>query len=221
MGGRSVTGALAVAVAAAGLAACGSGSTLSDEPSGSYRVDVTRASFTARQHISAATDLVLAIRNDGTETIPELAVTVWTGAGGVGSSKAQGAFSTPDGPVWATAAGYPKFLAPGTSPDELDAAPSAGAEAAPTNTYVFGELDAGRSRTIVWRVIPVRAGTHTINYAVAAGAQGGADAVTASGARPTGRFCVRIADSPRGIPLVASGRTREITAGRSRTGRCP
>lgn len=201
-------GALAVAVAAAGLTACGSGSTLSDEPSGSFRVDVTRASFSARQHISAATDLVLAIRNDAAETIPELAVTVWTGAGGVGSAKAQGAFSSPQGPVWLTAAGYPKLLAADTPPGKLDAAPSAGAEAAPTNTYVFGELGAGRSRTVVWRVIPVRAGTYTINYALSAGTHGGAQAVTASGARPVGRFCVRIASSPRGTPVVP----REVTA---------
>jgi hypothetical protein len=199
---------LGVILGSVALAACGGESTRTDERSGSYSVDVTRASFPARQHVAAASDLVLAITNTGDETIPELAVTVTTAAGSAGGAKAQGAFASATGPVWLPASGYPKFLAGGETPAHLDAGPSAGADAAPTNTYVFGELAAGQSRTVVWRVIPVRAGAYTIQYAIAAGTLGGAKAVTASGAPATGRFRVRIDPNPRGACVATSSGLR-------------
>ena len=51
----------------------------------------------------------------------------------------------------------------------LDKAPSAGAAAAQTDTFQFGAVRSGESKDIVWRVTPVRAGTYTVHYEVAAG----------------------------------------------------
>ena len=187
-----------IALVATGLAACGAENTKVGESSGEFKVLVTRASFPARQHVAGASDLVLAVRNASDKEIPQLVVTIWTGEGGVASSKAQGAFASPERPIWLPVTGYPKILPSGAT---------AGADAAPTDSYVFGALAAGRSRTVVWRVTPVHAGTYTVNYAVAAGTQGDAKAVTADGPA-VGRFRVRIDSAPKGGCVVAASGQR-------------
>ena len=48
-------------------------------------------------------------------------------------------------------------------------------------------MRSGESKDIVWRVTPVRAGTYTVHYEVAAGLQGKAKAVTADGEPGEGR----------------------------------
>lgn len=191
-----------------GLAACGGGKQTLDEgePSESFEVRVTRASFPARQHLAANTDLVLTVTNASDKELPQLGVTIWTGAGGVGASKAQGSFSVPSGPVWLTVAGFPKLLKGAATLEDLAAAPSAGGDAAPTDTYALGTLAPRATRTIVWRTTPVRVGSYTVNYAIAAGLQGKAKAVATGGGAVQGTFRVRIDSSPRGGCVVKAGR---------------
>ena len=197
---------LRILVCAAGLAACGSEKTLDEgESSESFQVAVERASFPARQHIAANTDLVLVVTNPGDKTIPQLAVTIWTGEGGVAAPKAQRSFSVADGPVWVPIAGFPKLLRGGKTAD-LGSAASAGAEAAPTDTFALGPLAPGATKTIVWRTTPVRTGAYTVNYALAAGLQGKAKAVASGGGPVTGSFKVRIDSSPRGGCVVKAGK---------------
>ena len=180
-----VSAASAVALV---VSACGS-STTTSEPSGSFQVAVTRASFPARQRISANSDLVLAVKNTGNDALPQLTVTIWTGAGGVASSKAQNSFALLTHPIWLTVKGFPRVLGHGAS---------AGADDSATDSYVFGALAPGQTKAMVWRVAPVSAGAYTIHYAVAAGPQGDAKAVTSGGAVVTGDFRVRIASGARG-----------------------
>jgi hypothetical protein len=190
------------------VSACGGGESQgAAEPSGSFRVDVAKAEFPERQRLVQASDLQLEVRNIDDQTIPNLAVTIYTGdtkAGGTATGSGQGSFNTPvDQPglanrnraVWILENQYPKVLPPGVeNPGE---APSAGAAAAQTDTFQFGPMRAGDSKDIVWRVTPVRAGTYTVHYEVAAGLEGKAKAVTAEGGPVKGQFVATINRKPQ------------------------
>jgi hypothetical protein len=200
-------------VAAIGLGACGGGDLSSREPSGTFSVRVTRASFPARQHVAGTTDLVLAVTNVGDKAIPQLAVTIWTGRAGAGASKPEGAFTarfddprlaTASRPVWVPDPDFPKLLEGGVTVANAASAPSAGAVAAQTDTYTLGPLAPGRSRTVDWRVTPVRTGVYEVHYAVAAGLAGKAKAVTASGGPAGGQFRITIDAAASGGCVVTS-----------------
>ena len=92
--------------------------------------------------------------------------------------------------MWVLENNYPKLLAAGASPDGLHKAPSAGADAAQTDTFQFGSLAPGESKDIIWRVTPVMAGTYTVHYEVAAGLEGKAKAVTPTAGPVKGEFTV-------------------------------
>lgn len=205
--------ALVVAMAASvGVAACGGDDERQDaaEPSGDYPVEITESRFPPRQRLAQTRDLRLAIENVGEETVPDLAVTLWTG-----DEKARLPFSIrsdqpgltdPTRPVWILENQYPKLLDAGVSPRDLDDEPSAGAEAAQTDTFSFGPLPPGESKDMVWRVTPVMAGTFTVHYEIAAGLQGNAKAVTADGNPVEGRFVVTISDRPPRARVGDDGR---------------
>jgi hypothetical protein len=205
------------ALMAVGAASCGGGERQdASEPEGDFPVQIVNAGFPSKQKLAQNTNLTLTVANTGDEAIPDLAVTIFTtsnastgesssstgttgtdtGTTGEQFPQAQGAFSVrseqqglaiPFRPVWILEEGFPK-LAGQTA--------SAGAEAAQTNTYSFGELAANQSRDMVWNVTPVQAGTFTVHYRVAAGLQGKAKAVTADGSVPEGEFVVRISSAP-------------------------
>ena len=64
-----------------GLAACGGGERQDeDEVEGEFPVEIASADFPASQSLAETSDLVLEVRNAGDETIPDLAVTVFTQA---------------------------------------------------------------------------------------------------------------------------------------------
>jgi hypothetical protein len=115
-------------------------------------------------------------------------------------SEQQG-LAIPFRPVWILEEGFPK-LAGQTA--------SAGAEAAQTDTFSFGSLPAHQSRSMVWNVTPVQAGTYTVHYRVAAGLQGKAKAVTADGSVPEGEFVVRISSAPPQTRVDNSGKVVPI-----------
>jgi hypothetical protein len=192
-----------IAVALMGLGACGGSATKSDEPSGTFKVEVTHADFPTRQHVAADTDFVLTVRNPGADPLPQLVVTIWTGKGGAAAAKGQGSFAAGTRPIWQPLSGFPKLLAAGETIEQLGTAESAGAEIAPTDSYTFGPLKPGEAKTMVWRVVPVRTGSYLVHYAVAAGTQGGATAVTAGGAPARGQFGVSINDAPGDGCVVA------------------
>jgi hypothetical protein len=216
----------AVALLGVGIASCGGGERQdADEPEGDFPVQVVSADFPSKQHLAQNTNLTLSLRNTGDEAIPDLAITIFTTSNAstdestseegtttdedttTGETDANGrqpadlpavsgpfsvlsdqeGLAIPYRPVWLLEEGYPK-LAGQTA--------SAGAQAAQTNTFSFGEVPAGEQRDMVWNVTPVQPGTFTVHYRVAAGLGGKAKAVTADGSVPEGEFVVRISSAP-------------------------
>jgi hypothetical protein len=156
------------------LAGCGGTRQDAHEPARHYKVSVLNASFPTTQTLSSQSALTVQVRNDDTQTIPQLAVSV--SSFNVNSSRP--GLADPSRPVWI-----------------VDQGP-AGGESAYTNTWALGALAPGQVRAFTWKVTAVRAGVHTIDYAVAAGLNGKATAVLAGGGRPGGRFTVRISRCP-------------------------
>ena len=206
--------AVAMLVLVGGVAACGGGQRQDvNEPSGKFPVKVTKASFPNRQRISKRTDLVLAIKNAGKDSLPNLAVTIYTG-----ETKADGSFNirldqpnlaNPSQPVWILENKYPKLLGGGVTLANLKKAPTAGADAAQTDTFQFGRVQPGESMQIDWRVTPAMAGTYTVHYEVAAGLQGKARAVTPGGGPVRGEFVVTITSKPPQTCVSSSGKVVE------------
>ena len=202
-----------------------------NEPSGNFQVRVAKAKFPSRQSLPENSDLELAIKNVGDETIPDLAVTIYTigtkasgavptKAGVTATGSGQGSFnvrldnpnlSEPNRPAWILANNYPKLLnPPSVTVKNVSEAPSAGASAAQTDTFQFGAVPAGETKDIVWRVTAVRPGTFTVHYEVAAGLQGKAKAVTADGSPVKGKFVVTITSKPTQTCVNGKG---EVTTG--------
>jgi hypothetical protein len=201
---------VALVAAGAAISACGGGTRQdANEPTGKFPVKVTRASFPNRQHISRRTDLVLGVQNAGSKPLPSLAVTIWTG-----DTKANGSFSVrldqpnlanPSRPVWILENLYPKLLGNGVTLANVEKAPSAGAEVAQTDTFDFGRVKPGKTRVMDWRVTPAMTGTYTVHYAIAAGLQGNAKAVTPAGSPVRGEFVVTVGSKPPQTCVLPNG----------------
>jgi hypothetical protein len=214
---------------AAGVASCGGTRQDANEPEGNFPVSIVSADFPSKQQLAQNTNLTLSVENSGDRSIPDLAITIFTtsnattsesttttGTTGTTSTAeelptSQGSFSVrseqeglaiPFRPVWILEEGFPKLAGQ---------AASAGAEAAQTDTYAFGELAAHQSKQIVWNVTPVQAGTYTVHYRVAAGLEGKAKAVTADGSVPEGEFVVRISSAPPQTRVDDSGKVVPIS----------
>jgi hypothetical protein len=191
---RALTAAALAATLALSIAACGSESSSdSNEPSGTYRVKVTNASFPTSQRIGETSLMQLGIRNTGKKTVPALTVTVSVaGKEGQGSTlpfairDPQPELAQPDRPVWVLAAHYPKFA--GSS------APG-GAETSNQKTYSFGPLKAGKSADLVWKLSAVRSGHYDLLYTINVGLGNQVKTKTGGGAKPGGSFSVQISSA--------------------------
>ena len=135
-------------MAALALGACGGGERQdAGAPSGAFRVDVTRASFPARQGLAEAATLRLDVRNTGRRAVPDLAVTVETARVGAGRRRAaarEGAAAATGAGGGATGGFGIRAAAPGLADDGrpvwlLDAEP-AGGHTAYVGTWAFGPL---------------------------------------------------------------------------------
>jgi hypothetical protein len=215
---------IATVVLSVGIAACGGGQRQdATEPSGNFAVQVTKAKFPNHQRLAETSDLQLEIQNAGTETIPDLAVTINTVAEGQPNLKSpatstgsgQGSFNirvdepnlaSPFRPVWILEQDYPKLITAKYSLAKLEQAPTAGASAAQTDTFQFGPVKPDESRNIAWRVTPVRAGTYTVHYEVSASLTGKAKAVTPDGSPVRGEFVATISAKPPQTCVTGGGK---------------
>jgi hypothetical protein len=178
--------AAAVLLAAVAAAGCGGQRQDADEPSGTFHVRVTRASFPAEQAISQEAKMRIEVRNAGRRTVPDVAVTVKTRPLSGPAPASPLAFAAPDTadtrladdarPVWI-----------------VDRQPKAG-QSAYTNTWALGSMYPGETRTFEWRLLPVKAGRYTVSYRVFPGLNG--KARPASDDRTRGAFHVSISDQP-------------------------
>jgi hypothetical protein len=70
---------LILAVGSLTVAACGGGERQDvNEPEGDFPVAIINAEFPAKQRLAQTSDLLLSVRNDGDEAIPDLAITINT-----------------------------------------------------------------------------------------------------------------------------------------------
>jgi hypothetical protein len=167
----------AVAAASLVFAAAGCGGAErrdAGDTGGTYTVDIVRAQFPEHQHLADKPAFVMTVRNAGRTTIPSLVVTLH------GFSERSGSSSQAD---------------PRTLVWLVDEPPPA-AVTAIEDTWTTGTLAPGRRVTLRWRVTPVLAGRHELDYAVAAGVAGTAQTRLTGGGRPRGRIIVRIDDRP-------------------------
>jgi hypothetical protein len=139
-----------------------------------YTVDIVRLQFPARQRLGDSPAFVMTVRNAGEARIPDLVVTLH------GFSQRSGDASQADTRelVWLV--------------DEFPP----GSATAIEDTWAAGPLAPGARVTLRWRVTPVLAGTHMLEYAVAADLAGPARTRLGAGGRPLGSITARVDARP-------------------------
>lgn len=180
---------LAGCVLALAGAGCGGERQDADAPSGEFDVEVTDASFPAKQRIAEPTTLTLEVANRGDRAVPNLAVTVETEPQTEGQAPI--AFAENADNLALADSGRPVWV--------LDAGPTGG-RSAYTNTWAVGPLGEGQSRTVEWKLTAVEAGSYTVAWRLAPSLEG--DVELADG-RTEGEFVVTIADAP--VPARVNG----------------
>ncbi len=186
LGAWAISGAL-VALVATG---CGAARQDAHESKGTYSIKVLEANFPAQQSIAKPAQLRLELENAGSHTAPNVAVTL---------DSFYYASSYPElaerkRPIWVVEQG-PGAIA--SAPVESQAvSPPGNGQTVYVNTWALGGLAAGQTRTFVWRVVPVKAGTYSVHYAVAAGLAGKAKAALPSGGPVQGDLTADIAPAP-------------------------
>lgn len=165
---------------AAGVIGCGGERQDANEDHVSYEVTVTDAKFPETQRLAQKSDLVLTVRNDAEETIPNVAVTLK----GLETRSDNPNLQDPDRPVFvidgeaAEIGGY----------QEVKLAAPQGGQTALVDTWTLGKLEPGSKKTFRWRLTAVKPGPFELSYAVAAGLGGKAKAVGPGDAQPQGSF---------------------------------
>jgi hypothetical protein len=205
---RSRAGAAAAGLAAAALAlaisACGGESSAdSNEPGGTYRLQVVKAEFPARQALGETSLMRVGVRNTGDRTVPALTITVSiAGREGQTSSLPFGyrdpepGLAQPDRPIWVLASGYPRVAG---------SAVRGPIEPALRKTFAFGPLKPGGTTEAIWKLSAVRAGRYSVLYDVGAGFNPEAKAETAAGTEPGGSFTARIVTAPPNVEVKDNG----------------
>ncbi len=195
-GWRTTSCALVSGLAVLALAACGGAARQdANEPAGRFPVRVTVARFPGAQRLAQRTRLVIAVRNAGAETIPDIAVTITNPRYGTAVAPFATSLDMPDlanhsRPVWIVE------RAPGPCGYSCRQGGPGGAVTATPNTWALGALKSGATARFVWGVTAVKAGTYRVRYQVAAGLNGKAKAVLADGLEPAGTFTVHITSTP-------------------------
>ena len=139
---------LATSVVALVVAGCGGGERQdSNEPSGTFPMNVVNANFPKSQSLAKQVPMTISVKNTGTKAIPNLAVTVDS----FSTRSQQQGLADPQRPVWI-----------------VDEGPTGGTTAY-TNTWALGSLAPGKTRTFTWKVTAIQPGNHTVKYRVAAG----------------------------------------------------
>ncbi|MGH2880509.1 MAG: hypothetical protein ACRDK4_13015 [Solirubrobacteraceae bacterium] len=181
------TGAAGLALLIAG---CGEGERNAAELKGTYPVEVTKVSFPRKQAVARDTRLVILVRNAGSKTMPNVAVTVDS----FYYRSDYPHLSVNQRPVWIVNTGPGAVAHPSVESEEIN--PPGGGETAFVKTWALGPLAAGHQVRFVWRVTPVKSGRHTLTYTVAAGIDGKSVAQTPDGSKPVGKLVARIAPAP-------------------------
>jgi hypothetical protein len=172
-------------------AGCGGGSRQdAHEARGTFQMKVLRASFPTSQSIARPTRLELEVSNTGSRVVPNVAVSLDS----FNYTASFPELAANKRPVWAIERGPGAIAEPPVESQEVS--PPGGGQTAYLNTWALGPLAVGASQTFVWRVVPVKAGRHTVSFTVAADLAGKAKARLVSGSAVAGHFTVNIAPAP-------------------------
>src|SRR4051794_29765836 len=164
------------------LVGCGGGPRQdAGEASGTFKVEIVRASFPRTQHIAEKVQLKVLVHNGDAHDLRNVAVTVETTPRGRDSAIA---FGQNQRGADLASAGRPIWL--------LDSGPKGG-DTAYVNTWLAGNLRSGESRLLTWNLTPAKAGRYTIGYRVYPGLTGKGQAARG---RTSGSFNVVIIDQP-------------------------
>jgi hypothetical protein len=184
---------LGVSGSLAALLGSGCGSTAeqnASEPKATFAVQITQASFPARQSVAKRERLVLSVHNPGTRTVPNVTVAL----NSLDYTSHYPNLAANKRPVWVVDDG------PGPLPsirvETVEVDPPGGGVTTNYNVWALGRLAPGASRTFSWLVTPVKPGVHTVAYRVFAGLNGRAKAALRSGGVPQGSFTVAIKGRP-------------------------
>lgn len=168
--GIAIVGLVSLAALSAG---CGGGQRQDkNEPSGNFAVEVTGASFPAKQTLAEPTKLSIAVKNTDSKALPNVAVTVDS----FSKATKDASLADPNRPVWI-----------------VDEGP-AGGDTAYVNTWALGALAPGATRTFTWKVTAMQAGTQTVHYTISPGLNGKAKVADVS--KTSGSFTVAISKRP-------------------------
>jgi hypothetical protein len=187
------------------VAGCGGQRQDADEPSGTFKVDIAKASFPPKQHIAEQSTMRIQVHNPDSQTVPNVAVTVETkgansadGVTAFGQKSDDSRLADANRGIWV-----------------LDDGPKGGTSAY-ANTWSLGPVRPGETKTFEWKLTPVEPGVYSIDYRVAPGLDG--KARLAAGSKARGTFAVRIADEPVPARVNADGevvRGEEAGAGKN------
>jgi hypothetical protein len=199
---RPTRSAIAVCLGASIVAGCGGGAERQDENerAGNYELEVVEASFPSKQTLAKKSNLVIEVRNAGSTTAPNVAVTI----DGLTERKRNPDLADPNRPTFVIN-GRPVEV--GGIPDAKEDVAPLGCDTAYVSTWACGPLKAGETRRFRFNVTAVRAGQYNVEYKVAAGLDGKAKAVPANGTELTGSFSGSITDAAPATRVADDGRT--------------
>jgi hypothetical protein len=171
-------------------AGCGASRQDANEQQRSYTMKVVKANFPAKQAIARPASLELRVENADSRTVPNVAVTLDS----FYYTENYPQLAANKRPIWVIEAGPGKV--PTKFVESQSVSPPGGAQTNYVSTWALGPLAPRQVQTFVWHVAPVKAGTHTVHYTVAAGLAGNARAKLASGAPVQGQFTANVAPVP-------------------------
>lgn len=185
---------------------CGGGSRQdANEPASTFDMRVLHASFPAIQSIARPTRLTLLVRNTGSSTVPNVAVTIDS----FDYTSDYAELSANKRPVWVIEHGPGAIASPPVQSQEVST-PGSG-QTAYVNTWALGPLAPGHVRTFIWQVVPVKSGAHVVHFSVAAGLSGKSKTQTRAGGPVAGHFAVLITKAPP--PTHINPNTGKVEAG--------
>jgi hypothetical protein len=209
---------VAAVTAAVVLAACGSGSRQdAGAPSGNFPVAVTAAKWQSFQRLAQHTNLVIAIRNVGTKTIPSVSVSIcnttcrYPAPVGQGTSVAAFAaylnspgLASHSRPVWVV------DRPPGPCGYSCQNGGQGAYVSANANTWQSGSLKPGATATFRWKLTAVSPGHYVVAYRVAGDLYGKAKTVLPDGLSPQGSFAVTVLRNPAQSFVNSSGKVVQL-----------
>jgi hypothetical protein len=191
------------------LTACGGGTRQdANEPSGTYHVQVLKASFPTAQRLAQHSRLQLTLRNASGKVIPNIAVTILNPNDGTAAQAfsqdvaagGQSDLASRSRPVWII------DQPPGPCAYSCRQGGPGSAVTAYSNTWALGKLQPGQTVKFNWGVTAVQAGHYKVEYQVAAGLNGKAKAIDSGGKQPTGTFDVNVQSAPQSAYVNNAGR---------------